>query len=1075
MRIWDKAVDNKVAVYILMLLIVVVGWRAYTGLPREASPDISIPIVFISVPYVGASPSDVEGLVTQPLEKELKSLKDVKHITSSSKEGLSSVQVEFTTNVPVDEALRRVSDKVTQTRSQLPADILEPIVNELNLSEFPIMYVNIGGNVGLARLKAIAEDMQDKIEAVPGVLRADLNGGIEPEVQVNADVYRLKAYQLSFDDLVNAIRSENLSIPGGTIDDKKTSLSVRIPGEFKRVKPLEDIVVKIRGGKPIFLRDVAQVDYSFEDRQTYARLNGREVVSLAVRKRAGENLIRIADETKRIVDETRLTLPSGIAVDISNDVSTFIRRSVKELENSIMTGMFLVVCALFMFFGLKNSLLISTAIPLSMFIGFMVLAAADITLNFVVLFSLVLALGILVDDAIVVIENIYRHQQEYNKTPAQAAKDAASEVALPVATSTFTTLSGFIPLLFWPGVVGDFMRFLPLTLIITLSASLFVAFIISPVQGAQWIDYKKEIAKAKKNREHPIWWKKYNPFTIIFHEVDERFFPWMQHRYVTTLRWTLAHKGVTVWGSVAFLVLVLVLFGAFNKGVEFFPKTEPNQVTVNLETPVGTSLDVTNALTRTLEAHLTQIHGAKDVEFIVGNVGTSTDFFDYGGTGVPNKSIVAVNFYEMKKRHQNTFHTMEEIREQTRRIAGAEMRVEKEEMGPPVGSPVSIEISGDDYAELVGLSKQIKERIRSIPNLVDLKDNYNAGKPEVDVIVDREKAGMLWTSTGQIAGTVRGAISGIEASKYRVGKDEYKIRVRLQEDQRQSPSDLANVNLSFMNMQGQLLSIPLSSVADITKTTGVSEIRRKDQKRVITITADVQGRLASAVLEDVKKTLATFEMPPGYSINFSGEEEEQNKAAEFLTNAFIGTLLLVFLILVSEFNSVKVPFVIMLSVLLSLIGVFIGLLVTGRPFSIIMTGVGVIALAGIVVRNAIVLLDFAKRRRDEGLPIDEALVEAGRVRLRPVLLTAAATVLGIIPLATGVDFDWRELHFIFGAESAGMWAPLGIAIIFGLTISTFLTLVVVPTFYSLLEEWTERAGSWIRGLFRKSSPQTEAP
>jgi len=788
------------------------------------------------------------------------------------------------------------------------------------------------------------------------------------------------------------------------------------------------------------------------------------VVSLAVRKRAGENLIRIADETKLIVAEYRAALPAGIAIDISNDASTIIKRSVKELENSIMTGMFLVVCVLFMFFGLKNSLLISTAIPLSMFIGFIVLAAADITLNFVVLFALVLALGILVDDAIVVIENIYRHQQEYNKSPAQAAKDAATEVALPVATSTFTTLAGFIPLLFWPGVVGDFMRFLPLTLIITLSASLFVAFVISPVQGAQWIDYKKEIAKAKENREHPHWWKKYNPFTIIYHEVDEKFFPWMQTEYVNTLHWTLRHKGLTVSASIVFLVVVIVLFGLFNKGVEFFPQTEPNQVTVNIETPVGTSLEVTNMLTKTLEDRLRTIQGKEDVEFIVGNIGTSTDFFDFGGSGVPNKSIIAVNFLEKGLRRQNTFVTMEKIREQTTDIAGAEMRVEKEENGPPVGKPVSIDISGDDYAQLAVLSKQIQDKIRSIPNIVDLKDNYNTGKPEIDVVVDREKAGMNWTSTGQIATTVRAAVSGIEASKYRVGKDEYKIRVRLQEDQRQSAADLENVNISFMNMQGQILSIPLSSVADVTRTTGVSEIRRKDQKRVITITSDVRGRLSADVLADVKQTLAGFELPQGYAIAFSGEDEEQNKAAEFLTNAFIGTLLLVFLILVSEFNSIKVPFVIMLSVLLSLIGVFIGLLVTGQPFSIIMTGVGVIALAGIVVRNAIVLLDFAKHKRDQGMPMDEALLEAGRVRLRPVLLTAAATVLGIIPLATGIDFDWRELHFIIGAESAGMWSPLGTAVIFGLTISTFLTLVVVPTFYSLLEEWTERTGAFFRKL-----------
>jgi multidrug efflux pump len=1067
----NAAVNNRVAVYVLMAIIIFLGWNAYTSLPREAAPDITIPLVIVSVPYIGVSPSDIEGLVTQPLERNLKSLKDIKQITSASKEGLSTIRVEFNTGIDIDDALRRVRDEVNSTRPELPDDILDPIVSEINISEFPIMYVNAGGDVGLVRLKKIAEDLQDKVEAIPGVLRADINGGLEPEVQVNCDIYRLSAYEISFDDVANAIRAENLSVPGGSIDTKEKNFTVRVPGEFKDVRPLEDIVVKVRQGKPIYLRDVATVDYSFEDRLTYSRLNHTEVVSLAVRKRAGENLIRIADQVKQIVNEEQANLPAGVKLEISNDQSRNIKRLVKELENSIMTGMFLVVITLFMFFGFKNSLLISTAIPFSMLIGFTILAAFNITLNFVVLFTLVLVLGILVDDAIVVIENIYRHQQEYNQAPIEAAKAATAEVALPVFTSTITTVSGFIPLLFWPGVVGDFMWFLPITLIITLGASLLVAFIISPVQGSMWINYQKEIRQARKNLEHPRWYKKYNPFTLLFHKVDEKAFPFMQQQYVKALQWTLQRKGKTIAAAVLFLIVIIFLFGVFNSGVEFFPNVEPALVRAVVECPSGTSLDVTNGIAEILEDRLAQIPGKKDIEFVVATVGTSEDPFDFGGQGTPNKAQIAINFFEKLKRSQSSFITLDEIRRGTTGMAGADIRVAKQEMGPPVGAPVSVEISGEDYAQLAELSARIKEKIKTVPNLVDLKDDYDVGKPEVEVVVDREKAGLLWTNTRQIANTVRAAVSGVEASKYRVGEDEYKIRVRALEQQRNTVADLENIHVTFMNMEGKRYSFPLTAVASIRRTSSVTDIRRKDMKRVITVTGDAEGRLASEVLDDVKARLANFDLPAGYQIKFTGKDEEQKKAEAFLSNAFVITLLLVFLILVSEFNSIRVPFVIMLSVLLSLIGVMIGLMVTRMPFSVIMTGVGVIALAGIVVRNGIILLDFAKHKLQQGMPLEQALVEAGRVRLRPVLLTAASTALAVLPLATGFDFDWRELHFVIGAESAAFWGPLGVAIIFGLTIATFLTLVIVPTFYALLESWAQKITAVARRVF---AAKTEA-
>jgi CzcA family heavy metal efflux pump len=1070
MKIWNIAVDNKTAVYLLMVLIVVFGYTSYTGLPREATPDITIPLVIVATPYIGVSPVDIEGLISQPLERALKGLKDIKQISSVSKEGLSTIRVEFNTGIDVDEALRRVRDKVNSTRNQLPADILDPIVSEVNFSEFPIMYVNVVGNVGVARLKKIAEDLQDKVEGIQGVLRADVTGGLQPEIQVNVDVYRMNAYQVSFDDVSGAIRAENLSIPGGTIETTEKNLTVRVPGEFKQVKPLEDIVLKIQNGKPIYLRDVATVDYSFEDRQTMARLNGGEVVSLAVRKRAGENLIRIADDVKAIIAAEQKNLPDGIQLEVSNDQSRFIKRMVHELENSIYTGMFLVVLSLFMFFGFKNSLLISTAIPLSMFVGYIVLGAMGITLNMVVLFALVLALGILVDDAIVVIENTFRHQQEYDEPPNSAAKNAAGEVFIPVLTSTVTILSAFIPLLFWPGIVGEFMKFLPITLIVTLTASLFVAYVISPVQAAQWIDYKKEIKKAKFNLEHPHWYKKYNPLTMLYHEVDEVFFPWIQNKYVKSLRWTLQNKGKTMWGSFSLLIGVIVLFVLFNKGVEFFPNTEPSQVVVSIECPSGSSLEVTDGIARIVEERLKSITGRKDIEFISTSVGTSDDMFDMGGQGTSNKGRVAINFHEKEKREFSTFETMENIRASTLGIAGAELRLTKQQMGPPVGSPVSIEISGEDYAQLAELSRQVRALIKDVPGIVDLKDDYNTGRPEVEIIVDREKAGLLYTSTGQIASTVRAAIAGVEASKYRVGEDEYKIRVRLKEDQRTAPADLENLRINFMNRRGQLLSIPITSVADIRRTTSVTDIRRKDQKRVITVSADVSGRVQSEVLKEVTAKLAGLPLPSGYGVKLTGSQEEQQKASDFLSKAFTITLLLVFLIMVMEFNSMKVPFVIMVSVILSLIGVLFGLIVTQTPLSIMMTGVGIVALAGIVVRNGIILLDFVKHKHAEGgLSLDDALLEAGRVRLRPVMLTAAAAVLALIPMGTGIDFNWTELHFVSGSESAGFWRPLAVAIIFGLSISTFLTLIVVPTAYSLVDQYTELAKAWIGKRFEEKN------
>jgi CzcA family heavy metal efflux pump len=1067
MKIWNLAVDNRVAVYIIVLIIVIFGYQSYSGMPREAAPDITIPFVIISVPYPGVSPTDMEGLITQPMEKEFKTLKDVKEISSSSKEGLTTITVEFETGVDIDEALRRVRDKVNTTRPNLPTDILEPIISEINFSEFPILYVNVGGNVGLPRLKAIAKELQDEIEGVQGVLSADITGALEPEVQINCDVDRMKGYDISFGDVIGAIQSEHITVPGGSLDNGTTNYTVRIPGEYKDPSPIQNIIVKMRNGMPIYVRDVADVRFAFEDRATYARLNDEQVISLPVKKRAGENLVRIAGEVRTIVEDFSAKLPEGVDVMVTNDQSTMIEERVYELENSIMTGMFLVILVLFMFFGVKNAILISTAIPLSMLMGFIILSIMGITLNFVVLFALVLVLGIVVDDAVVVIENIYRHQQEYGENLIVAAKKATSEVAVPVVTATLTTIAAFLPLLFWPGIVGEFMSYLPITLIATMMSSLFVGFVISPVQGSVFINYRKEIADAKRSLEHPSVWRKYNPFTLIYHWVDEVFFPLAQRHYLRALRWTLRHKGMTVSLTMGLLFFTFILFGIFNTGVEFFPSTQPSQGTVQISMPPGTPLEVTNKVAHMVEKRVRGIKGFEDIESRVMNVGSSSNPFDFGGSAIVNKANYSLSFYSKDERKQDSFESIEEIRDVTKGIPGAEIVVNVQQMGPPVGKAVSIEVSGEDYTQLRVLSQRLQDKIRNIPGLVDLDDDYNSGKPEVQVIVDREKAALLEMSTAQIGSTIRTAVNGTEAAKFRVGEDEYKITVRLREDQRETPEDLESLNITFMNKRGKLVSVPLTSVASVVRSTGVTDIRRKDYKRVITIGGDAQGRLANEVLADVQKTLANFPMPDGYSVSFTGEQQEQQEAADFLAQALMVTVFLIFLLMVSEFNSVKVPFVIMISVVLSLIGVLFGLLITQTPFGVIMTGVGVIALAGIVVKNAIVLLDFAKQKMQEGMPLEQALLEAGRTRLRPVVLTAVSTILGVVPLATGVDIDWRQMSLVIGAESSDFWRPLGIAIISGLSVSTFLTLVVVPTFYSFLEDTGNSVGRFFRRIFRR--------
>ncbi len=1019
MLISNAAIRQRSTVFALMFISIVVGIYSYVTLPRESNPDITIPYVLVVTAYEGVASSDIESLVTLPIERKLKGLKEVKEIRSVSAEGSSMITIEFNPDVEIDDAMQWVRDKVDQAKGDLPGDLEnDPSILEVNLSEFPVLMVAVSGEVGETALKAVAEELEERVEEIPGVLDVVLTGGRERQVRVEFDPDRLAAYRLSFSEILAAIQRENVNIPGGSIDIGQGKYLLRIPGEFTDPSQIDNLVMVTREGKPIYYKDVAAVDFTFEDRVSYARLGGAESVTLAIKKRVGENIIAVADQVFALLEGAKHVLPPGVTLSVTLNQSKDIRRMVSELENNILTGLILVVAALFLFLGFRNSLFVAMAIPFSMLLSFIVIQALGITLNMVVLFSLILALGMLVDNAIVIVENIYRHMQE-GKGRVAAAREAAGEVGWPVISSTLTTLCAFFPMTFWPGLMGEFMKFLPLTLIITLSASLFVALVINPVACASFMKLDDKAQKSEGDETAVV------------------------RGYRLLLEKALDHRWKVVAGAAALLVGISILYAVLGHGVELFPDTEPNRAFVEIKAPEGTSLDASNAIAKRVEEIAA---GEPDIKFVIGEVGVAPSGEEGGDNGgQTHMGKVSLEFVDRAERHENTNRVLERIRKTMAGFSGAEIKVEKEENGPPTGAPVSIEISGERVEVLEMLVTRARELIRDVSGLVDLKDDFSKAKPEIRVVVDREKASLLGLSTSEISNMVKAAISGTKLGTYRHGQDEYDIIVRFPQRRRQSFADIEN--LLIPTPQGA--QVPLSTIARLELGTGFGSIRHLDQDRVVTISANTEGRGSNEVLKDVQQLLAQMELPSGYRVNFAGEQEEQQKASAFLGKAFIAAIFLISLVLVTQFNSFSQTLIVMTSVVLSLTGVFLGLMITATPFGIIMTGIGVISLAGVVVNNAIVLIDYINQLRRQGLELRDALVRAGVVRFRPVMLTAMTTILGLMPMAIGVSFDFRSFTWEIGGESAEWWGPMAVAVIFGLAFATILTLIVVPVLYSL--------------------------
>ena len=1018
----EFALRRQAAVMALLLFLLVLGVYCYVHLPRESYPDITIPYVFVTTTYEGVASEDMEELITIPIERKLKGISDVEEIRSTSAEGISTVAVKFLPTVDIDDALQKVRDKVDEAQGDLPADLPdEPVVQEVNFSEWPIIRVVLSGPFSLRRLQTFAEDLEDRIESVAGVLDARVTGGLEREIHVEFDLDRVAAYQVPFSRMIRALTRSNVNMPSGSMDIGEAKYLVRVPEDFKDPAEIFSVVAFVRDGKPVYLRDVATIRDSFKDPLTRSRINGEKSVTLAIQKRTGENIIQVTDEVKRVVAELKPSLPPALEIDLTSDMSHDVRIVVSDLENNILSGLILVLAVIFAFIGGRSALFVALAIPYSMFMTFALLTAFGITMNMVVLFSLILALGMLVDNGIVIVENIYRHMQE-GEPRQQAAVTGTNEVAWPVITSTLTTVGAFTPLVFWPDIMGEFMGFLPKTVIMALLSSLFVALVINPVLSARYQVVRQPKADEGKTLREPR----------------------AKRVYLRLLTWALGHRLIVV--AVAFILLVgsIGSYIFFGKGTEFFPESEPRRAYVFLKAPEGTNLDASDRLVAQVEEIASEY---EDIRYVITNVGAmGGDPFTRGGTG-SHINRVALDFKDFHERSRPSSGIIKEIRKRILdTIKGAEVQVEKEEEGPPTGPPVNIEISGEELLVLGDLAAQVRKQIRDIPGLVDLKDNFVKGKPEIRVRVDKEKAALLGLDTYDIAYTVKAAINGVKVGVFREGKDEYDIIARLPDKDRHSLKNLERITVS--GPRGE--PIPLTSVAKVSLTSGVGAIMRLDQKRVVTISGDVSGRLANDVIQDIDTILANeIDWPRGYSHRFTGEQKEQDKSMAFLSKAFVVALFIMFLILITQFDSFITPFIILTSVLLSLIGVFLGLLVTGKAFGIIMTGTGIISLAGVVVNNAIVLIDCYKQQMRKGLQSKDALVRAGLLRFRPVMLTALTTILGLLPMATGVSFDFRKFALDIGGESSQWWGSMATAVIFGLAVATLLTLVVVPVLCSL--------------------------
>ena len=1131
----DWAINNKTAVYLITLIISLWGIGLFVSFPKEQFPDVVIPNIYVQTVYVGNSPKEIESLVTRPIEKQLKGITGVKinKITSNSLQDFSAIIVEFSTSVKTDVALQKMRDAVDKAKKDLPNDLTqEPVVQEISLSELPIMAVNVSGDYDGVKLAEFADELKNKIEELSEISRVDVVGAPEREIQINIDRYKMEAAKIGFTDVEQAIQRENNDISGGLLAVGEQKRTLRVNGQFRSSLDLNNVIVKNGYGAPLYLRDFANITDTVKERESYARLNGKNVVTLSIIKRSGENLINASEKINGIVKQLKTDqFPKDLNINITGDLSIKASTAFNELVNSIVIGFVLVMIILMFFMGVTNSFFVALSVPLSMFLAFILLPSAEfivgssVTLNFIVLFALLFGLGIVVDDAIVVIENTHRiFSLGKGKISAKdAARFGAGEVFIPVLAGTLTTLAPFIPLLFWPGIIGKFMIYLPTMLIFTLTASLIVAYIMNPVFAVDFMAHEDH-EKKKKSTVFK------NPLFLIFIIVgllfdlvgygndqasyrfignmlvffgglmvlnayvltdaiktfQEKWLPAMMNQYEKLLQWTTQgwRPVKMLIGTFALLIFSFVFFGMRNVPIVLFPQGDPNTIYVYLKLPAGTEVTYTDSVTKLLEGRINKVLGMENekenplVESVIANVAVGASDPNSGDRSTrPELSRIQVNFVPFEERNgAGTKQYLDSIRLVVKNIPSAEISVTQESNGPPTQSPINIEVSGDNFEDLTSTAINLRNYLsdKNIPGVEELKIDVDFSNPEIGISIDRERALMQGLSTGQIGMEIRTALFGKEISKLKIGEEEFNIIIRNNAAQRKSLSELLNMRITYRDFtNGQIKQVPISSVvkADLNNTYG--SIKRKNQKRVITIFSNVltsQGYTPQAVNEEIKKNIDAFKSKAeGVSIAQTGEGEQLAETANFLKTAMFTAIGLILLILILQFNSFSRTMIVLSEIFFSLIGVLLGYAITQSTFAVVTTGIGIVGLSGIVVKNGILVIEFADELRGRGMKTREAVIEAGKTRIVPVLLTALAAILALIPLAVGFNINFVTLftdlnpHIFFGGDNAVFWKPLSLTIIWGLLFAFFMTLLIVPAMYLIAERLKRPMTKFFKG------------
>ncbi len=1134
------SIRNKTSIYLLMIFVSLGGIYQFVTLPKEQYPDIVIPTIFVQTVYVGNSPKDIENLVTRPLEKQIKGITGAKitKFTSNSQQDFSAIQIEFDTEVKTDFALQKIKDAIDKAKQDLPKDLTqEPTALEISLSEQPIMYVNLSGDYDLPRLKRYADDIKDRLENLTQINRVELVGAPEREFQINVDNFRMQSTGVTFDDIIGAIRRENLDISGGLLEVGNMRRNIQMKGQFRTAEDIAGMVIRNQSGAPVYLKDIATIVDTTKEKDSYARLNGKNVVTLNIIKRNGENLIESSDEVKKIVDAARAEfLPKDLDVVITGDQSIKTRTSFTDLVNSIIIGFLLVLIVLMFFMGVVNAFFVALSVPLSMFVAFVFLPAADlivgthVTLNFIVLFALLFGLGIIVDDAIVVIENTHRifMQGKGRISSSMAARMAAGEVFVPVLAGTVTTLAPFFPLLFWPGIIGKFMVYLPTMLIFTLAASLIVAFIMNPVFAVDFMNHEDDHSKEEKSAifKNKVFWggiatgilldvlgftfagnlllffmilwllNRY-VLTDAINSFQQKLLPRIMNRYEQLLRWALkgwrpVHLLLGTFGLLILsVVLIIISVSAGRTGVVFFPKADPNLIYIYLKLPVGMDVKYTDSVTQELEKRVAKVLGTDKgktnpiVESVISNVAVGAGDPVLGDRSVRSElGRIQISFVDFEKRHGvATQPYLDSIRKVMNGIPGAEISVDQESSGPPTDPPINIEIACEDFNAMIKTATRLKNYLDSIqvPGVEELKMDVDLNNPELTLTINRQRALIEGVSTAQIGQQIRTALFGTEVSKIKEGKEEYKIQLRNNSLQRKSLTDLLNMRISFRDMAagGAVKNIPISSLVTVEPTSTLGSVKRKDQKRLITLRSNVlmsEGYNPTGVNQEIAKHIAQFkDVPAGVTIRQTGEGEQQKETVTFLNNALMIALMLILFTLVLQFNSVSKSVIILTEIVFSVIGVLLGITISGMDISSIMTGIGIVGLAGIVVKNGILVIEFTDELRSRGMKTREAAIQAGKTRIIPVMLTAVAAILAFIPIAFGFNINFVTLfselnpHIFFGGDNVAFWRPLSWTIIFGLAFAFFMTLIIVPAMYLIAERLRRPmrrmfGGKWISML-----------